>query len=145
MFCLNGLMIQKLQGIIAFWGKIKIKNKISFNATSIFCNVLESYLSIYILRVVQVQNLEKSVTSCPHQRDSLRLSAQFDAICENSGKSNQCNSVPSPCQLSLLSFHIPFRDSLSTMLAPLQIKSKTDEHSQIHCLQTSSFLGRNAF
>ena len=52
MFCLNGLMIQKLRGIIAFWGKIKIKNKIGFNATSIFCNVLESYLSIYILRVV---------------------------------------------------------------------------------------------
>ena len=38
-------MIQKLQGIIAFWGK-KIKNKIGFNATYILRNVLESYLCI---------------------------------------------------------------------------------------------------
>ena len=44
MFCLYGLMIQKLQGIIAFWEKIK--NKIGFNATYILRNVLESYLCI---------------------------------------------------------------------------------------------------
>ena len=48
MFCLYGLMIQKLQGIIAFLRKIK--NKIGFYATSILLNVLESYL--YLLREV---------------------------------------------------------------------------------------------
>ena len=51
MFCLYGLTIQKLQGIIAFWGKKnKIKTKIGFNATYILCNVLESYLYIYYAR-----------------------------------------------------------------------------------------------
>ena len=50
MFCLYGLMIQKLQGIIAFFGKIK--NKTGFYATSILLNVLESYL--YLLREVYV-------------------------------------------------------------------------------------------
>ena len=47
-FVYIGLMIQKLQGIIAFLGKIK--NKTGFYATSILLNVLESYL--YLLREV---------------------------------------------------------------------------------------------
>ena len=47
-FVYIGLMIQKLQGIIAFFGKIK--NKTGFYATSILLNVLESYL--YLLREV---------------------------------------------------------------------------------------------
>ena len=47
-FVYIGLMIQKLQGITAFWGKIK--NKTGFYATSILLNVLQSYL--YLLREV---------------------------------------------------------------------------------------------
>ena len=50
MFCLYGLKVQKLQGIIELLGKNYIKNKTDFYATSILCNVLESYL--YILREV---------------------------------------------------------------------------------------------
>ena len=50
MFCLYGLKVQKLQGIIELLGKNYIKNKTGFYATSILCNVLESYL--YILREV---------------------------------------------------------------------------------------------
>ena len=38
-------MIQKLKGIIAFLvKKIKIKYKTGYYATSVLCNVLESYL-----------------------------------------------------------------------------------------------------
>ena len=47
-FVYIGLMIQKLQGIIVFLGKIK--NKTGFYATSILLNVLQSYL--YLLREV---------------------------------------------------------------------------------------------
>ena len=51
MFYLYGLKIQKLQGIIEFLEKKNyINNKTVFYATSILCNVLESYL--YILREV---------------------------------------------------------------------------------------------
>ena len=50
MFGLYGLdlMIQKLEGMIAFLGKIK--SKTGFYATSILLNVLESYL--YLLHEV---------------------------------------------------------------------------------------------
>ena len=42
-------MIQKLEGIIAFWGEIK--SKTGFYATSILLNVLES-LDLYLLHEV---------------------------------------------------------------------------------------------
>ena len=65
MFCLYGLTIQKLQGIIAFLRrKNKIKTKIGFNATYILGNVLESYLYIFITQGLGLE--EKSVTSCAH-------------------------------------------------------------------------------
>ena len=47
-FVYIGLMIQKLQGIIVFLGKIK--NETGFYATSILLTVLQSYL--YLLREV---------------------------------------------------------------------------------------------
>ena len=50
LFCLHGLKIQNLRGIIEFLEKNKIKNKTGSYATSILCNVLKSYL--YILREV---------------------------------------------------------------------------------------------
>ena len=47
MFFLYGWMIEKLQGIIAFFGKkIKIKTKRGYYTTSILCNALENYLYI---------------------------------------------------------------------------------------------------
>ena len=47
MVFLYGLMIEKLQGIIAFFGKkIKIKTKTGYDTTSILCNALENYLYI---------------------------------------------------------------------------------------------------
>ena len=58
---------------------------------------------------------------------------------------SQTSAIQCPVLANESSFHTPFLKLSSTMLAPPKIKSKTDEHSQIYCLQTSSFLGRNVF